>query len=1118
MGVGVLLIALRGHVPAWATFPLANFLLFTYLMMRIQSLRLDLAVPWRWKWMAAAALLFVLVLESIRLGLENLKLVVIYNNSVYTVISYYLATLAWQLGHQEKSHSVFWIAWSYRAIAAGTLISAIVSSMGLGTGPSVELLEANPFRIIIVIIVIPSMVISHIAYVGFILERTHRQIIEAEKQYRAIIETTLDGFCVCDMEGQFIDVNKTYCDMIGYGRDELLTMRLSEIKYDGNALDIQARIQQVMQRGYDRFESRHQCKNGRILDVEVSTTFQPTGDGQFLVFIHDITGRKRSELALRKSEEKFKALADDSPLAIYMTVGVEQKNEYINLTAVKLFGYTLDETPTVEQWWPLAYPDEAYRRQVEEEWQRKVEKAIETRSEIEPMEVVVTCKDGSRKNIEWGFKTIGEQNWAFGIDLTARRQMENELRDSEARLRSYFELPLSGRAITSPSTGWIEVNATLCDMLGYSETELTQMTWAELTHPDDLTADLALFNRVMAGEIDGYTMEKRFIHKNGHSVHTHLAAHCLRKPDQSVDYFVALIIDISDLRKAQESLKHSEERLRQITDIAPVFLAEIDKELCYRFVNRRYAELFGLPPDQFCGKRVSTIIPEQALANSQPYMLKALDDQPVEFETELTEPSGKRKFVAARYAPRHDDTGQVIGFVAAIIDITERKQSEEEIKQLAFYDPLTQLPNRRLLLDRLRQATVSSDRDKTHGALLFIDLDNFKTLNDTLGHDKGDLLLQQVASRITAGVRESDTVARFGGDEFVVMLTGLAADIEEAAAQAQKIGWKIIDNLNQKYSLAGYEHYCSASIGITLFVGQGSSIDELLKQADIALYQAKAAGRNALRFFDPQMQSSITLHAALVNDLRHALEKNQLVLYCQIEVDHERKGIGAEALLRWQHPLRGLVPPQEFIHLAEESRIIQPIGKWVLETACAILKSWEKNLSSRQLHLAVNISVRQFCQPDFVDEVLEIVRDAGIEPGSLVLELTESVVLSDLNDAVTKMNALKELGVRFSLDDFGTGYSSLTYLTCLPFDQLKIDRSFVQNIGVSHSDAAIIKAIIAMANELGISVVAEGVETEGQHDFLKQHGCQIFQGYLFGRPVQMAEFVENLKFNSAIGA
>jgi len=450
-----------------------------------------------------------------------------------------------------------------------------------------------------------------------------------------------------------------------------------------------------------------------------------------------------------------------------------------------------------------------------------------------------------------------------------------------------------------------------------------------------------------------------------------------------------------------------------------------------------------------------------------------------------------------------DWSGQVLGFVAAVTNITERKKAEEEIKRLAFYDPLTQLPNRRLLLDRLQQALATSARSRLHGALMFIDLDNFKILNDTLGHDMGDQLLQEVASRISACVRECDTVARLGGDEFVVMLTGLDGDPEAAAAHTQKVGGKILDRLNQVYYLASHERYCSASIGITLFFGQNTTPDELLKQADIALYQAKNAGRNTLCFFAPEMQSSLMARAALTHDLRFALAKNEFKLFCQIEVDHNKKIIGVEVLLRWDHPKKGLIFPDEFIPLAEETGLIQPIGQWVLESACALLKSWEKSTEWEHLHLAVNISAHQFYQSNFVDKVIAIIRHAKIDPSRLVLELTESVVLADINDADAKMKVLKEVGVRFSLDDFGTGYLSLAYLTHLPFDHLKIDRSFVQNIDVKPSEAVILKAMIVMANELGIGVVAEGVETEAQRDFLEQHGCTVFQGYLFGKPVPL---------------
>ncbi|MFZ4703647.1 MAG: putative bifunctional diguanylate cyclase/phosphodiesterase, partial [Candidatus Methylumidiphilus sp.] len=419
--------------------------------------------------------------------------------------------------------------------------------------------------------------------------------------------------------------------------------------------------------------------------------------------------------------------------------------------------------------------------------------------------------------------------------------------------------------------------------------------------------------------------------------------------------------------------------------------------------------------------------------------------------------------------------------------------------------------------DRLQQALATCVRNKQYGALLFIDLDNFKTLNDTHGHDKGDLLLQEVANRLVACVRECDTVARLGGDEFVVMLTGLNACPEEAAAQSQQIGMKILERLSQQYCLRAQEHHCSASIGINLFDGHSSSLNDSMKQADIALYQAKSAGRNTLRFFDPKMQSTILERAALTRDLRLALAKNQFKLFCQVEVGSDQRIFAVELLLRWQHAEHGLITPQEFIPLAEETGLIQPIGKWVLETACAWLKSRDESTGRGLLNVAVNISARQFHQSDFVNEVLEIVRNTGIDPGRLLLELTENVVLADINHTIAKMHELKAAGVRFSLDDFGTGYSSLAYLARLPFDQLKIDRSFVQNIGVKPSDAVIIKAIIVITNELGINVIAEGVETHAQRAFLEQHGCHVCQGYLFGKPVPLEAFELGTSSHSGIG-
>jgi len=444
--------------------------------------------------------------------------------------------------------------------------------------------------------------------------------------------------------------------------------------------------------------------------------------------------------------------------------------------------------------------------------------------------------------------------------------------------------------------------------------------------------------------------------------------------------------------------------------------------------------------------------------------------------------------------------------LVVVEDITELKAQAVHIEQLAFYDPLTGLPNRSLLRDRVQRALTHSTRHKNHGAILFIDLDNFKALNDTKGHNIGDLLLIEAAKRLQDCIRSGDTVARLGGDEFVVVLDELNENTRQAAAQAQDIGEKVLASLNQPFNLQGFEHYSSASIGISLFRDNEISIDDLFRHADTAMYQAKTSGRNTLRFFDPDMQASLEARAKLEADLHHALSQRQFKLFFQIQVNAVNHPIGAEALLRWLHPERGLVSPLQFIPLAEDTGLILPIGQWVLETACAQIKAWETNPLACELQLAVNVSARQFHQPDFVEQIRATLKKTGADPARLKLELTESVVLGNIDNAVAKMHELKGIGVHFSMDDFGTGYSSLSYLTQLPLDQLKIDQSFVRNIGIKPTDAVIVQTIIGMGNSLGMEVIAEGVETEAQRDFLERNGCHAYQGYLFSKPVPIEEF------------
>jgi diguanylate cyclase (GGDEF)-like protein/PAS domain S-box-containing protein len=454
--------------------------------------------------------------------------------------------------------------------------------------------------------------------------------------------------------------------------------------------------------------------------------------------------------------------------------------------------------------------------------------------------------------------------------------------------------------------------------------------------------------------------------------------------------------------------------------------------------------------------------------------------------------------------------GDISHYVASFSDITTNKEATAEINRLAYYDPLTLLPNRRLFQERLNRALSISSRSGKYGAVLFIDLDNFKALNDTLGHAMGDVLLIQVAMRLTACMREGDTVARQGGDEFVIILEALSQNPEEAAIQAEDVGEKILSILNQIYQLTYHEYHSTPSIGVTLFKSHKESVEDLLKRADIAMYAAKAAGRNTLRFFDPKMQTMVTARAALEADLHRALAEQQFKLYFQVQVHHDCQVIGAEVLLRWEHPERGLVSPVEFIPLAEETRLILPIGLWVLDSACAQLKNWEGIPQAQHLQLAVNVSAHQFYEVNFVEQVCAVLKKYAVQPDRLKLELTESLVLDNINDVIIKMQKLKEIGVHFSMDDFGTGYSSLAYLTQLPLNQLKIDQSFVRNIGVKPTDAVIVQTIIGMANNLGMEVIAEGVETEEQRAFLELHGCPAIQGYLFGKPMPLDQFEHSL--------
>ncbi|MGZ8289873.1 MAG: EAL domain-containing protein [Telluria sp.] len=452
----------------------------------------------------------------------------------------------------------------------------------------------------------------------------------------------------------------------------------------------------------------------------------------------------------------------------------------------------------------------------------------------------------------------------------------------------------------------------------------------------------------------------------------------------------------------------------------------------------------------------------------------------------------------------HDESGKISNYVGTQADITQQKTAQEEIMQLAYYDPLTGLPNRRLLLERLHHSISVHNRSKQAVALLFLDLDNFKDLNDTRGHEVGDQLLKQVAQRILRCTREGDTVARLGGDEFVIVLESIGNSEPEAAEHAAAIGWKIIEVIGEPYDIGGTSHHTSCSIGAALRCEHSVDIDDLMKRGDLAMYEAKRDGRNTLRFFHHNMESDVTYRIALEGELRDSLGKSQFELHYQPQVDGRGCIMGAEALLRWNHVKRGVVGPAVFVPIAESSGLIVPLGSWVLRVACLQLAAWALSPSTAHLTVAVNVSARQFRSPDFVAETLAVVEETGANPLRLKLELTETMLIENVEATIEKMHKLKDHGIGFSLDDFGTGYSSLSYLKLLPLDQLKIDRSFVRDVLIDPNDASIARSIVALGQALGLAIIAEGVETESQRAFLAELGCDCCQGYLFGRPMEVA--------------
>ena len=710
--------------------------------------------------------------------------------------------------------------------------------------------------------------------------------------------------------------------------------------------------------------------------------------------------------------------------------------------------------------------------------------------------------------------SLDASNRELREEIEERKQVERILRESTARYHAVTQ-SANDAIITADSEGSIVGwNSQAEAIFGYTEVEaLGQPLTLVIPHRHRAAHDRGI-SRVLAGgesRVIGKAFETEGLRKDQVEIPIELSLACCEVGDSR--FVSGTIRDISERKQAKHHL-----RVAATTFEAQDGVTITDANKRILRVNRAFTEITGYSADEAVGNTphmLSSGKHDQSFYESMWESLQSTGNWQGEIWNRRKNGEVFPEWLSITAV--RDAEGQVTNYVGTFADITERKAAENEIAQLAFYDQLTGLPNRRLLLDRLRHALAGCARSRRSGALLFLDLDNFKTLNDTLGHDVGDQLLREAAARLRACVRQSDTVARLGGDEFVIVLEDLEGPDTHhlAAMQVEALAVKVQGMLNQPYilevlshgdSINRRSHHCSSSIGIAMFDGAPVSAEELMKRADTAMYQAKAAGRNVMRFFDPEMQAAVNARAALESDLRRALSERQFVLLYQPQVDSAGRVIGAEALVRWRHPERGLILPADFIPLAEETGMILGLGRWVLETACGQLAAWAAQPGLRELSLAVNVSAQQLRRKEFVDEVLDLLRRAGANPARLKLELTESLLVGDVQAAIEKMEALRTHGISFALDDFGTGYSSLSYLRRMPLDQLKIDESFVREVHRNDNDAAIARTVVALAQSLGLGVIAEGVETELQRNFLAGSGCHAYQGYYFSEQLAAEAF------------
>lgn len=702
-------------------------------------------------------------------------------------------------------------------------------------------------------------------------------------------------------------------------------------------------------------------------------------------------------------------------------------------------------------------------------------------------------------------------------DITRLIATSSALRESQDNYQRLIDSIADGVVLVHDGV-IVDCNERYAQMMGYDKRAVIGQTVMALSVP--LQFDGVVSSEALSDILDKFLREGEgsldwsMIRADGSCVEFEVSLH--RAAWRGQPALLAIARDVTRRREAERQLQElvidlerKETAIRMASAIYGIVCWELDLKTGKVDWAGRAAELLGLgsaPAPEALTLIRRAIHREDLPAFDQALAVAIEKGIAFNMDYRVVNPGGEVVWINSQGEVEYDAAGNAVLMRGASGDITRRKLSEQEVERLAFYDPLTGLANRRLFLDRLQQACAHAVRYGHNGAVLFIDLDRFKLLNDSLGHVAGDLLLKGIAERLSAQIRKEDTLARLGGDEFVVLLPAAGADLHGAASHVRLVAEKLAEALREKFDLQGLDYHMSASIGAAIFPADGARAELVLDHADAAMYQAKKNGRNTIAFYQPGLQADADARLVLEQDLRYALERNELELYYQPQVGEGGKVISAEALLRWNHPSRGLVPPHEFIPVAEETGLIYAIGRWALTTACEALARWRGQYPDKPIGIAVNVSPLQFKHPDFLPSVAENMRRFAIAPRLLTLEITESILIENIDTAVGNLKELRALGVNISIDDFGTGYSSLYYLKNLPLDEIKIDKSYVRDILDDPDDAAIVKAIVDIAKHMGFTIVAEGVEHQAQARFLRGIGCNRHQGYLYSQPLPAAEF------------